>query len=199
MNLEKEYRAIFELNNKSSLFARVAFDAMHDGDYEKAILILQKGIELFDNYPTAYFLLGQVLQRVYREEEADEFFKKGTSLMYNPSALDYCSNPLQELDDSKEMMKETEDLEELADILQTAKIEVNYDEPNPLLETSEEFKPFKGLVSETLASIYFDQSNYKEAKAIYDTLIEIQPERKDYFKTKILEIESRMRTQNPNF
>ena len=197
MNLKNEYKAIFELNNKSPLFTRVAFDAMNNGNYEEAILILQKGIELFEDYPTAYFLLGQVLQKVFRDEEADEFFQKGNSLIYDSSAFNYYSNSFQEVDNLKEQIVETEKMEELADILQTAKIEVNYEDPTPSFEyEKEEFKPLKGLVSETLAKIYFDQSNYKEAKAIYDTLIDIQPEREDYFKTKIFEIESRMRIQN---
>ena len=59
-------------------------------------------------------------------------------------------------------------------------------------DSEEEFKPLKGLVSETLASIYMNQSNYKEAKAIYRTLIDIQPEREEYFMTKISEINLKM-------
>jgi len=197
MNLESEYKAIFELNNKSSLFARVAYDAMNNGDYEEAILILQRGIELFENYPTAYFLLGKALQKVYRDEEADEFFKKGNSLLTGSSAFDYYSNSLHEVGKEEMPTSDTDELQELADVLQTAKIEVNYEETNPPFENeNEEFKPLKGLVSETLATIYFDQANYKEAKAIYDTLIEIQPEREHYYRTKIFEIESKMRTQS---
>ncbi len=197
MNLENEYIAIFELNSRSPLFTRVAFDAMNNGNYEEAILILQKGIQLFEDYPTAYFLLGKALQNVNREEEADELFQSGNSLMSDSSAFYYYSNLSQKNDNKKKQIEETEKIEKLADVLQTAKIEVNYNDPTPTFETeSTEFKPPKGLVSETLASIYFDQSNYKEAIAIYETLIEIQPERKDYFKTKIFEIESRMRTQN---
>ena len=200
MNIKNEYIAIYELNNRTPLFARIAFDAMNKKDFEEAILILQKGIELFESYPTAYFLLGQALQKVERDEEANQYFEKGRSLVNDPSTFNFYSNSRKEkkhteLDISKTEIIEgkSDELEELADILQTAKIEVNYDEPNTNTDTTdEEFKPLKGLVSETLASIYFDQSNFKEAKAIYDTLIEIQPEREDYFRIKIAEIESKM-------
>jgi len=203
MNLKNEYIAIYELNSRTPLFARIAFDAINNSDFGEAILILQRGIELFENYPTPYFLLGQVLQKVDRNEEADKFFQKGYALLNDSSTLSFYSNSIIEKDGVESNISETakiedqsDELEELADILQTAKIEVHYDEPTPSIETAdEEFKPLKGLVSETLASIYFDQSNYKEAKAIYDTLIEIQPERENHFKTKIFEIESRMKTQ----
>ncbi len=95
------------------------------------------------------------------------------------------------------MLEEPKGLEELADKLKTAKIEINqenYSKSNDAIqsESEEEFRPLKGLVSETLASIYINQSNYKEAKAIYETLIDIQPEREEYFKTKLSEIESKM-------
>ncbi|MDA3860383.1 MAG: tetratricopeptide repeat protein [Melioribacteraceae bacterium] len=202
MNIENEYKAIFELNNRTPLFARIAHDSMKNGDFEEAILILQKGIELFENYPKSYFLLGQALQKINRDEEADEFFQKGNSLLSDSSALDYYSSSGSDFIEIETEITEniddtdSDELEELADKLKVAKIEINYEDVSPTIESNdEEFKPPKGLVSETLASIYFDQSNYKEAKAIYDTLVEIQPEREDYFKTKIFEIESRMKTQ----
>ena len=49
----------------------------------------------------------------------------------------------------------------------------------------------RSLVSETLARIYVSQENYKEAREIYETLIEIQPEREDYYKEKLAEINSK--------
>ena len=203
MNIDNEYIAIYELNGKTPLFARVAFDAMEIGNFDEAVSILKAGIELFGNYPTPYFLLGKALLKIGNSIEAKEYFQKGNALLNDSSTLNYYSNSVNEnenteidVSDTEVVIDKSDDLEELADILQTAKIEVNYDEPTPRLEAEQEdFKPLKGLVSETLASIYFDQSNYKEAKAIYETLIEIQPERENYFKTKIFEIESRMKTQ----
>ena len=105
----------------------------------------------------------------------------------------------QDVNEKEQGKFEDEQLEELADKLKVAKIEVDYSTTNPnqdsnTKEETTEFKPLKGLVSETLASIYFEQSNYKEAKAIYETLIDIQPERKDYFNKKIAEVVSKMRS-----
>lgn len=197
MNLENEYIAIYELNPKSPLFTRIAFDMINNGEIENAISILEKGIELFENYPTPYFILGKAFLKTGREADAADLFQKGNSLLNDSSTHQFYSNLISR---NKEVENKSDELEELEVVLKKAKIEVNLDEDIQNFELNEEnenddFKPPKGLVSETLASIYFDQSNYKEAKAIYETLIEIQPERSDYFQSKILEIESRMRTQ----
>lgn len=197
MNLENEHIAIYELNPKSPLFARIAFDMLNNGEFENAISILEKGIEIFENYPTPYFIMGTAFLKVGREAEAADLFQKGNSLVNDSSTHNFYSKLISE---NKEIDNKSDELEELEVVLKKAKIEVNPEEDFQdfaINESNEndDFTPPKGLVSETLASIYFDQSNYKEAKAIYETLIEIQPERADYFQSKILEIESRMRTQ----
>jgi len=203
MELKNEYIAIYELNSKTPLFSRIANNEINNGNFEEAISILKKGIELFEDYPTPYFLLGKALQKIGNSTEADIYINQGNSRLSNYSHNHVISkievghfetNLDSDLENSTD-----NNLEELADKLKVAKIEVDYSKlneaPNTIVENEEsEFKPLKGLVSETLASIYFDQANYKEAKAIYETLIDIQPERAEYFRTKISQIESKMRS-----
>ena len=375
MNSNSEYKEIFESNNKSLLFARVASDAINDGEFEKALSILETGIHLFEEYPTPYFLMGDLLIKLNKIEEAKNAFQKGNSLLNNSSTLNNFLNikldsinssttnvepegpqnindsleelnNLEEVNDSEELkdleeindleelkdleevnnledlnnlkevndsedlndleevndledlndleevndleelkdleegnnledlkdLKELNDLEDLKDLkelndleilkdleevndseelkdleevndseelkdleeindleelndleevndseelndleevnalenlenkLKTAKIELDPEtdfEPKDEGESKsgDEYKPLKGLVSETLASIYINQSNYNEAKAIYETLIDIQPEREEYFQYKLSEIDSRMRNR----
>ena len=83
MNIENTYKTIYELNNKSPLFARIASDEIEKFNYDNAITILQDGIELFENYPTPYFLLGKVLLKIGNVEESGECFKKGNLLLNN--------------------------------------------------------------------------------------------------------------------
>jgi tetratricopeptide (TPR) repeat protein len=184
------------LNSNSSLFVRVAADEIEKGNFEEAISILKKGIELFENYATPYLLLGTCFNATDNKDEAENNFRIGNSLL-NDSFQSNLSFENSDLENSSNF--EDEQLEDLADKLKVAKIEVDHSITNPNQDSSTsedngDFKPLKGLVSETLASIYFDQSNYKEAKAIYKTLIDIQPERTDYFNKKIAEVESRMRS-----
>jgi tetratricopeptide (TPR) repeat protein len=219
MNFENEHIAIYELNNNSMLFARVAAEFILKGETDRAKEILLEGIQKFEEYPTPYFLYGNLLLQDGEFAKAKGYYKQGNEFLNNSETLEFYLNkiPIKEQDDidvtektdshiefvtdknNNEILEnKSEDLEELADKLHTAKIIVNSNELPPLPDESEkneteEFKPVRGLVSETLATIYFNQSNYKEAKAIYETLIEIQPEREEYFRERIKEIESRMR------
>ena len=68
------------------------------------------------------------------------------------------------------------------------------DEEDPPYEATENDTQFQGksLVSETLAKIYFNQGNYRQALSIYETLIEIQPEKKDYYEDMIAQIKDKL-------
>jgi len=205
MNIESEYKDIYELNNKSPLFVRIASDEMENDHFEDAISILQNGIELYENYPTPYFLLGKIFLINGDIVEAEECFQKGNSLLNCSKTLNFYKNVNSELIENSvyqsvnESKIDSDELEELANVLKTAKIKVNLDEDFSFVESSspkepDNFLPPRGLASETLASIYFDQSNYREAKAIYETLIDIQPQRAEHFQKKIAEINSRMKS-----
>lgn len=89
--------------------------------------------------------------------------------------------------------KQEVDIEDLANKLSKAKMDMPRDHDAPVHPKKEsEHEPSyspRGLVSETLARIYVSQENYKEAIEIYETLIEIQPEREDYYREKLNEIE----------
>jgi len=209
MNIENEYKAIFELNSKSPLFARVALDEIRKFNYDSALTILQNGIELFENYPTPYFLLGKLYLEIGDKIEAEECFQKGNLLLGSSKTLEFYKGQSFDNNSENENFENTEsskieelnlsdELENLANVLKTAKINVNIDEDFSFVEPNaknepDNFLPPKGLVSETLASIYYDQSNYREAKAIYETLIEIQPHRIEYFRSKIADINSKMK------
>ena len=89
------------------------------------------------------------------------------------------------------------DLVELADQLSNARMDIPHAQVAPTeikkdIETDSPLSPGRSLVSETLARIYYSQENYSEAKEIYETLIEIQPEREDYYLKKLEEIEIKL-------
>ena len=91
------------------------------------------------------------------------------------------------------------ELVELADQLSNAKMDIPHTQSAPPeikkdVENDSSFSPGRSLVSETLARIYFSQENYSEAKEIYETLIQIQPEREDYYQRKLEEIEMKIGT-----
>ena len=126
MNIDNEYKYNFKLNSKSLLFARVASDAIKDGEYEKALSILETGIEHFDEYPTPFFLLGDSLIKLGNMAEAKIAFQKGNALLNNPSTLNYYLNLRPDSIENDDATDEPEhsknpddDLVELADFLPT--------------------------------------------------------------------------------
>lgn len=50
----------------------------------------------------------------------------------------------------------------------------------------------KSLVSETLAKIHFSQGNFTQALSIYETLIDVNPDKKEFYEAKIAQIKSKL-------
>lgn len=211
----------FDSSNDSLLFTRLAEYEINKGSIEKAIDIIESGIQSFPNYPSSYFLYGKALLTVGKIHEAKNAFQSGINLLGFQDTSDYYLNMIQETDDSivhentdfptvneevsfenvdtpseiePKLANNKNDLVELADQLSSAKMDIPQveDTSTELKKDAENDSPNsagRSLVSETLARIYFSQENYNEAKEIYETLIEIQPEREDYYQRKLEEIE----------
>lgn len=226
---------IYGSNNDTSAFIKLAESEIKNGNYEKAMKLLQYGIKRFPNYPSPYFLYGKTLLTLGKIKEAEKAFQSGIDLIGFKDTAEYYASLIPEIKeeilpeiaeeiipgyeevvpkveeaepDSIESGDEEEeehvvpqpekkdvDLEELADKLSSAKMDMPRDHDAPVQPKKEsEPEPSnspRGLVSETLARIYVSQGNYKEAIEIYETLIEIQPERVDYYRKKLEEIEMR--------
>ena len=198
-NQDKKYdrfSVIYEFNKSSPIFVRVADNELQEGNVQRSIEILEKGLELFPDYSTAYFIYGMALAESDRIEEAKRAIIKGGEILDSKETTDYY---LKLIDVHDEPIDDTEkdELEELAEKLSNAKIEFSESADTPadnfeINEDDENLFPAKDLVSETLAGIYFNQGNYEEAKSIYKTLIEIQPERADYYNKKISDINEKI-------
>jgi len=224
---------MYGLNNNSSAFIKLAESEIHNGNYEKAMELLQYGIKRFPNYASPYFLYGKTLLTLGRIKEAEEAFQTGIDLIgFKDTAEYYLSlipeikeetppeiveeispeeneavpqvdepEPVESSDEGAEEPsvpqpeKQEVDIEDLANKLSKAKMYMPRDHDAPVQpkkesEPESSYSP-RGLVSETLARIYVSQENNKEAIEIYETLIEIQPERKDYYRKKLDEIAMR--------
>lgn len=197
------------LNNTddSFIFTRLAESEIKNGNHEKAQEILIDGLNKFPNYLSAQILLGKIKISQNKNEEAREAFQNALDLIgFQPTAEYYLSLiPKIEINAAPEQVEELEveenvaeedDLGQLANKLSNAKMDVPYLN-EAKTETSKDSGKMsqnnsgRSLVSETLARIYVSQENFKEAIEIYETLIEIQPEREDYYRSKLDEINSR--------
>ncbi|MCL5028133.1 MAG: tetratricopeptide repeat protein [Bacteroidetes bacterium] len=80
---------IYEYNKKSPLFARMANTEIENNNIEKAIEILNKGIEIYPNYSAAYLLLGKANVLIGNYSSALKYIRKGSDLIHSKKTYDY--------------------------------------------------------------------------------------------------------------
>lgn len=78
---DEKVSLIYEYNKKSPLFVRVANAEIFANNVEKAVEILQQGLQLFPNYPTAHIVLAKALTMLGEYDEALSSYKKGCGLI----------------------------------------------------------------------------------------------------------------------
>lgn len=157
------------------------------GNIDEAKNAFTSGINLIGFQDTSDYYLSLI------PETVDDTLHKNTNLPTVNKDVTF-----ENVDASSEIESNRADnqnnLIELADQLSNAKMDIPHVENHSteLKKDTEKDSPNsagRSLVSETLARIYFSQENYNEAKEIYETLIEIQPEREDYYQRKLEEID----------
>lgn len=198
--LEK-IKLIYEFNNNSPVFARVAESYMKNGEYDQALSILEKGLEIYPDYVSAKIVLIEVLakksdyKRMIRvTDEIRDYVDEQTVNYYLDKAEEERNLSTEILSSEKGEPRSIEDnLENLADTISTAKIPPASDESISSSELPEPTPKGNQFISETLAEIYLMQSNYKEALSIYDKLLESNPDKTEHYKSKIDEIKSKMK------
>jgi tetratricopeptide (TPR) repeat protein len=229
--VSNKFALIYEFNKNSPLFARVAADFYNNGNYDTALEILEDGIKLFPEYPTAYFIYSKVFAATGNIEKAKEMVVNGSKILDSEDTKLYYLNQIDNISSSNNRFKESKRasflddqelpsdteakknindidrsgqdieyrLDELAAELNKAKIDISdssqeeneqseTDHSKEEIEDDDESFYGKQFISETLAGIYLTQKNYRAARNIYQKLIEVEPDKKDFFENKIKEI-----------
>lgn len=204
-------KLIYEFNNESPLFARVAASEIEKGNYLDAIKILDEGIRRHGNYPTAFLILSIAKAYEGKEDEAQITAKIGADLIGSPATYEIYLEKIAKIiaerealndalrhpfhtEEEKSILTEERDtplenkLDVIAQQLSKAKI-IPRDDVDANPGNIPEFRG-KKIVSETLADIYFTQRNYDEAISIYEELMSQKPEKSEFYLQKIGEIRS---------
>lgn len=207
-------KLIFEFNNSSPLFARVAASEMESANIFDAIKILETGLEQHSHYPTPYLLLALANAYAGREDEArsnaimgsellgssdtlEFYLKKISGIIAERNSLSNAKRPafLTEVKEDKveKIEDEFENLEDKLDILaerlSKAKIVLKgMGETMPEISTPE--VKIKRIISDTMAEIFLSQKNYQEAITIYEELLEQKPDKADFYLQKIADLKS---------
>jgi tetratricopeptide (TPR) repeat protein len=80
---------IYEYNNKSPLFARVAENEIEKNNIDSAIKILTEGLNNYPDFSVAYFLLSKAHTIKGNYGQALKFVKMGSELIHSPKTFDY--------------------------------------------------------------------------------------------------------------
>lgn len=207
-------KLIFEFNNSSSLFARVAASEMENGNILDAVKILETGLELHSHYPTPYLLLAVANAYAGKEEEARSNAVMGSELLGSSDTLEFYLKKIADIiternslsgakrpafltekkeDKAEKIEDEFENLENKLDILaeRLSKAKIipkGMGESMPDIPQPE--VKIKRIVSDTMAEIFLAQNNYKEAITIYEELLEQKPDKADFYLQKITDLKS---------
>lgn len=226
-----KFALIYEFNNNSPLFSRVASKHLEKGELDLAIPILENGLKKYPVYQTAIIIYSLALAMAGDKDSAKKILSRLNDSYGFEETIKYYSEKIEnipvddpitslsELNDpfdgantnkeipedhgeagvNEKIEKTDDDLDELAEKLKNASMPVINDkttgDTNLPSEDDSDQMSGKSLVSETLAKIYFNQGNFKEALSIYETLIEIQPHKKEHYQKLIDQIEEQIKNQ----
>ena len=201
------YRLIYEFNDCTPLFARVAFSELENGNVKNALETIEKGIEKFPSYPTPLLIYSVALAQEGKIDEALAAIKKARTIFHCEDSIKFYLEKIRLINEELHSLTESarfsfapveltdkpkfeDNLETLAEKLKTAKITA------PALDSAkipikEEAVSSKLIISETMAKIFTAQDNIEGAIQIYEELIKANPGKTEFFLSKIEEIKKK--------
>lgn len=192
---------IYEYNNRSPLFVRVANSEIVKNNTDRAVEILNDGLLVYPDYPTAHILLGKAYMLLGKYKEALDSFRKGSELVNSHRVYEYYMHEVENLKKQRVLFESSHSPgfleEEKAPGQNKISLEQELSSFDSMSETKPDpstAKPGSGdlIVSETLANIYINQGEYKEALTIFERLLAKNPQKKDYYLNKIEELKSEL-------
>lgn len=215
---------IYEYNDKSPLFARLAGIEIEKNNLDTAINILTKGIKNYPEFAVAYFLLGKAYTLKGNYSQALSFIKKGSELIHSQKSFEYYFNEIDSTKKQRSFFNVSRWVEYSNDNLTNTTNEASSKNLNAIADESIEetltklTKEIEGanqsiseakskiiksssskedfnknlIVSETLAKIYTNQNEFQAAISIYKKLIKKNPEKENYFNSKIEELKTKL-------
>ena len=211
-------KLIYERDNQSPLFLRIADSYLQSNNPENAISILEDGLKNFPDHPLAFILMGRANAMLNEIDIAEFFFKKSSELLNSNRTYTYYKkeynlpdkqhSPFDSsrgsvfINSTKEDMMKIEDiipdksqpvedrLSQIANELMNRRLEKT-DNFSFREADQQQYSPDKSkLATETLANIYLTQGQKSEAIKIYELLANRNHGKKEYYLEKIRDIRS---------
>lgn len=200
VTLDDKIELIYEFNNKSPLFVKAAFSRIETKNYEQALEILENGLEIFPEYPTALLTCSLTLANLGRKNEALEKLTRACEILDSPETKEYYLKKIEEISQTLSRVPEPHktglidssfDLEELAKKIEKAKIpkiDNTKEIDNSITQTSTELK----IISETMGDILYKQGNLIEALDMYEQVLLQNPHKRITIEMKINAINKKL-------
>ena len=203
-------------NPRSTLFAIYANELFERGETEKAISILENGTKIFNNYSSAFYVLGLCYQKLNQTEKFRNAiekaftlnpFNKNISLLYKEilevedlaeqnfltfeeyfktHAPMLKKEDILNFDEYKNLHLKTNALDNLANEIIQSP-KIIIDDNEPVLENNFNFED-EIIFTKTYAEILVKQNQFDEAIKTYQNILDQTPEEKEKFLKRIEEI-----------
>lgn len=96
---------IFDYNQNTPLFVRMAFIEIERNNLDKAIEILNNGMDKFSDHPVAFFLLAKANTLKGNYQKAAQLIKKGSEIISSPKTFEFYSREIESIRKQREIFK----------------------------------------------------------------------------------------------
>jgi len=189
---------LYKINDISPIFLLIAQRELESGNIDEAETIIEKGLSNFPEHPTALIIKAKILVKKGNYSQSINLIKKASKIIGSPKTFDYYLNELDtiikpsftlEIPKQSDIIKEISQ-EQKAESPQTFTITNDIKTESTRNTFSQNYDSIDDsiIISDTLAKIYFNQKEYKEAIRIYTKLKTKYPDKSDFYESKITEI-----------
>ncbi len=98
-----KFALIYQFNNSSPLFARIAADALKKNFPDKAIQIIEEGLKIHPDYPTAYLIYSKALADKGEFDHAREILNSVFNLLEDARTYNYYLNEIERIEREKDI------------------------------------------------------------------------------------------------
>ena len=107
IEFNKKVNLIYEYNKNTPLFVRVAHTALENNNVDEAIEVLNTGLKIHKEHPTANLLLGKAYALRGNYSEAIDLYKKASNILRSDETFDYYFNELETIRKQRSLLETT--------------------------------------------------------------------------------------------
>lgn len=209
---DEKVNLIYEYDKKSPLFIRVANTEINNNNVEKAIGIINQGLDDYPQYAAAYLLLGKAYMLLGNYSSALKNIKTGSDMIHSKQTYDFYLNEIEEIKKQRSFFgiskrtgflssEDKEENENQTDFFMKETAVKENSKAAPIDERLDELAKeiSSAKISENVGETYIEDKPFKKVTEshiiISDTLAKIYTAQGEY--KEAIEIYSQLKQKNP--